>query len=206
MKYDTLIFDLDGTLWDALVSTKASADIIAKKYNTKEVSLEQVKKAMGKTFKESAEIYFPDIDVNLAMSYLNEIVMINSIELSKNGAQIYEGVIDTLKRLKEKYKLVLISNCGIKYLDAFLDYYNLRDVFDDYMAAASYKINKSTAIRLIIDTKGYKNPVYIGDTLKDYESATTAGIDFIQALYGFGKDLNTMSINKFSELESVLEG
>ena len=48
--------------------------------------------------------------------------------------------------------------------------------------------------------------IYIGDTIKDKEAANEAGIPFIQALYGFDKDLNEKyKINSISELVDIIE-
>ena len=51
-----------------------------------------------------------------------------------------------------------------------------------------------------------KNAVYVGDTVKDEEASKNAGIKFIYAKYGFGKNVKAQySINSINELPDVLE-
>ncbi len=47
-KFDSVIFDLDGTLWDSTeIELKSINDIIEKEYNISTITLEQLKNVMG---------------------------------------------------------------------------------------------------------------------------------------------------------------
>jgi phosphoglycolate phosphatase len=49
-------------------------------------------------------------------------------------------------------------------------------------------------------------PVYVGDTMGDYTSATKAGVPFIFASYGFGEVQEGMvgTIDSFGKLKDLL--
>ena len=52
---------------------------------------------------------------------------------------------------------------------------------------------------------GLQAPVYVGDTVLDYEAAKAAGVPFIHAAYGFGKVEGVPSIQKPLELPALLQ-
>ena len=76
----------------------------------------------------------------------------------------------------------------------------MRSIQTTVLSLKNYNIAK------IIEKYHLEKAVYIGDTKKDLEAATQAGIPFIQAKYGFGEDLKTKySISSFNALPIVLE-
>ncbi len=127
--------------------------------------------------------------------------------MKKYGGNIYEGLENTLKKLNKKYDLFIVSNTDNKeYIEAFIETSKLNDYFKDYIAASELKISKSEAIKKIIKENNISKSIYVGDTIKDYEATLLAGVPFIQAKYGFGKDLKTTYyINSIEELPNVIE-
>ena len=203
-----ILFDLDGTLWEVIDSTFYSANEIAKKYHLPEISKETVLKVFGLNKRESAKLYFPDLPFVESSKLLDEMARMNIEYLTKQGGHLYPDLESTLQKCRE-YSLFIVSNTAeVKYIEAFLSSSKLNSYFKDYIAASSSNISKKEAILRIIEKYHLEkeNTVYIGDTKKDLEAATQAGIPFIQARYGFGEDLNTKYfINKFSTLPAVLE-
>jgi phosphoglycolate phosphatase len=65
---------------------------------------------------------------------------------------------------------------------------------------------KAENIKDIVNDHELKAPVYVGDTIGDYNSATKAGVPFIFADYGFGKVDNGQiaTISGFGELIELL--
>ena len=204
---NSVIFDLDGTLWEVIESTYVSANIIANKYNLKEISKETICKVFGLNREDSARLYFPDMELNESTKLIDEIAIINIENLKVNGGNIYLNVKEVLNQLVNKYDLYIVSNTAeIEYIKAFLNSSDTKEYFKDYIAASSLNISKADAIKKIIDDNKIENAVYVGDTIIDLEASNINNIAFIQAKYGFGEDLKTeYNIDEFKELPKVLE-
>ena len=66
-------------------------------------------------------------------------------------------------------------------------------------------MSKGQNIKLISQRNGLKAPVYIGDTIFDYEATQEADVPFIFAAYGFGElPFENQSVNSFEEIIRVV--
>lgn len=206
MKFEMVIFDLDGTLWETEECTYRTANKILKKYDdSKKISMDVVKGTMGSTFAETAECFMPYFDKEKREFILKEMLAFNSDILSVIGGRVYPYLKETLEKLKGKYQLAIVSNCDAGYIESFLESSKLSEYFKDFMAAAKMKIPKSEAIKRVIDRNEINSAIYVGDTIKDFEASKGAGIDFIHARYGFGKKIDTQyGINSIMELPELL--
>ena len=207
MKYEMVIFDLDGTLWETEKITHKTANAVLKRYDSnKEVTLEVIKNAMGTNFEKTAEMYMPYYDKEKREKILGEMIFLNSKILSEFGGNVYENLKETLDNLIKKYKLAIVSNCGSGYIEAFLNSSKLEDYFIDFMAASKHKITKAQAIRQVMEKNNIYSAIYVGDTINDYKATINAEVDFIQAKYGFGEDIYIeYSIKDIIELPELLE-
>lgn len=204
---EMIIFDLDGTLWETMETTCKSANEIMKKHNIDhEITKETVANTMGCNFEESAKNYMPDIEREKRLLLMKEITDYNSRKLAEEGGNLYQNLEETLKKLKEKYKLAIVSNCGPNYIESFLESSKLGVYFDDFAAASKMQIPKGEAIRKVMERNNIENAIYVGDTQKDYEASKMAGIDFIHAKYGFAKQLEFEKyIDSIEQLPNFLE-
>lgn len=185
---DSIIFDLDGTLWD---SRMAICDIwkdVLSKHNAgkSEITLEEMKNSMGRQIHEIAAMYFPDLDEEFRMSLMNECCHIQTTYLAQYGGILYDNLESTLKELSKKYKLFIVSNCQDGYIEAFLTYHKLGKYFTDYECPGRTGLSKGENNKLIIQRNNLKSPIYVGDTQGDADSAKFAQIPFVFAEYGFG--------------------
>ena len=206
-RIEMIMFDLDGTLWDVTNTTYESANEIARKYNLNhEITIETITNTMGCNMEESAQNYMPYLQPEERLKIMQEMCEYNSQRLAQVGGTLYPNLEDVLKELKKRYKIAIVSNCGDGYIESFLSSSKLSNYFVDYMAAAKYKVSKADAIRKVMERNSISAAIYVGDTIKDYEASQGAEIEFIQAKYGFGDDLNTeYSIRDISELPKVLK-
>ena len=203
---NSVIFDLDGTLWEVIDSTYISANKIASKYNQDEITKEVICSVFGLNKEDAAKKYFPKLTLDKSIPLMDEISKINIDYLTKNGGNLYPNLINILYELSKKYDLYIVSNTAeISYIEAFLISSNTKSYFKDYIAASKLNITKSEAIKKIIKDNKINNSVYVGDTIIDYNSSLEASIPFIQARYGFGDNLKTdYYINNIDELPSIL--
>ncbi len=207
MKYEMIIFDLDGTLWETEKISYKTANAVLKKYEpNKEITMEVIKRTMGCTYAQTAEMYMPYYDEEKREKILGEMLDLNARILSEFGGNVYKNLKETLDILSKDYKLAIVSNCADGYIESFLQSSKLEKYFVDYMAAAKYKVTKAEAIRQVIERNSIYSAIYVGDTINDYKATIGAEIDFIQAKYGFGEDLCTeYSIEDISELPKLLD-
>ena len=206
MDYEMLIFDIDGTLWDTAEVTLEGSNMIADIYpEVRKVDLAIIMSHMGLSLEEIAKIRMPDIPLSQALKYLDlQIIKIREL-INEKGANIYDGVIEVIKKLSEKYKLGIITNNLDEYAELFIKKANLKNYFLDYMGASSYQISKDEAIKRMLKRNNIKKACYIGDTKKDMLASEKANVNFIYAKYGFGKDFeHNVYINDIKDLLKIL--
>lgn len=195
--YDGLLFDLDGTLWDATKEIRDSWNIAIKKYKGMEernLTLEELQSVMGLPMDEIAANLFPEYDRALQLEILDNCCKVENEYLSVHGGTLYPDLEETLSKLKENHKLCIVSNGQAGYIQSFLEAHKLGKYFDDFQNWGDNKVPKSENIKIVVKRNGIKRAAYIGDTQGDANAANNAGIDFIYAKYGFG----TVSEYKYS--------
>ena len=206
---DAVIFDLDGTLWDA---TGCSSDIwnrVFDKYDevtfcmTREIS----SGLMGMTMEEIGDCLFPELPVSKRRAITDEFGVEEVAYLRENGAVLYDGMPDTIKELSEKYDLYIVSNCQDGYVPAFLHAHDMEQFFKDIEMSGRTGMDKGRNIKLLMERNGINNALYVGDTAGDEKAARFAGIPFIWAKYGFGQaDIPDAVISDITELTECVKG
>lgn len=205
---DSIIFDLDGTLWD-------STEIVAKAWNEvleKEPSInlhliaDDLKKLFGRPLPVIASILFDKLPENEQLELIDRCCHQEHIALSKQCGILFPHLEDTLKILSSKYKLFIVSNCEDGYIETFLKISGLASYFQDFECPGNSGLLKGDNNKLIIQRNQLSAPVYVGDTQGDADAAAYAGIPFIFAKYGFGnvKDYKYF-IDEFSQLPALLD-
>ena len=206
MNIDSIIFDLDGTLWDSIEEISKTWSLVLSKYDyeRKEVTVEDLQICMGKQLDEIGEILLPKLSIELRRKIMHECCTLENEYLGNYGGKLYENVEETLKELSKKYKLFIVSNCQDGYIECFFKAHKLDKYFTDYECPGRTGLSKGENNKLIIERNNLKNPVYVGDTEGDAESAKVAGIPFVFAKYGFGnvKEYQYV-INKFEDLSTL---
>ena len=207
MMKKSVIFDLDGTLWETIDSTFSAINAVAKKYNQGEIDKALVCSNYGNNKVESAKLFFPKLSQEEAFKLLDESDVLNIKNLTTNGGYIYPGLEETLFKLHEKYDLYIVSNTAAKeYIESFLISTRLFKYFKDYVAASEIILSKGDAITKLMNDYYIKEAIYVGDTMKDYKAAKVANIPFVQCLYGFGEELDCdHKIKTISELSEMVD-
>lgn len=203
-----VIFDLDGTLWDSSRSCAESWNVILGKYPdiTRRITVDDMHSFMGKTLDVIAPMALPEIPDPRRWEIMTECVRYEQDYIAEHGGVLYPKLRETLERLREKYALMIVSNCQDGYIQCFLDFAGMRDLFDDFESAGKTGLSKGENIRLVIERNSVDSAVYVGDTQGDLDSADFAGVPFIRAAYGFGKmNREVPEINSLPELLQAVE-
>lgn len=207
MKYDGIIFDLDGTLWDATEQICKTWNQILDQYPEIEtvITIEKLSDCMGLLMEDIATKLFPELSKEMQLKVLKECCIKENEYLARNGGTLYPHLQETLEILSKTYKLFIVSNCQDGYIQSFLHAHKLDKYFTDFESAGNTGLTKGENNKLIIERNHLKSAIYVGDTLGDAQSAIDANIPFIFAKYGFGKVENcAFKINAFDELLKIL--
>ena len=201
-----IIFDLDGTLWDSSESCAASWNIILEKHPdiTRRITVDDMHSFMGKTLDKIAPMALPDVPEPRRMEIMRECVRYEQDYIAQHGGVLYPGLRETLEILRLEYLLIIVSNCQDGYIQCFLEYSGLGELFADFESAGGTGLSKGENIRLVIRRNSVDCAVYVGDTQGDLDSADFAGVPFIRAAYGFGTTNRPVpEINSVAELPAA---
>jgi phosphoglycolate phosphatase len=207
-RFDSLIFDLDGTLWDSSGNVAlAWQDAISKvDYVTEEMTQEKVRSITGLAYNVIFDTLFSYLNTE-QRSELMGLCAISELEiLHDKGGELYPTLNETLGFLASKYKLFIVSNCQSGYIEVFLKLSGMGHYFTGHQCYGTKGNPKAENIKDIVNDYNLTAPVYIGDTIGDYNSATKAGVPFIFANYGFGKveEGQIATISTFADLVDLL--
>lgn len=206
MQCDALIFDMDGTLWDAV-------DSYARIWNTTfeqagitdvpRVTRQVLMREMGKHLEDIIEDIAPGHDSDgrfLQLLNANEATMMPGLR-----GRLFDGVVETIPELARRLPLFMVSNCGPLGLDNFLDVNGLRPYFKDALSHGGTGLDKAGNIALLMHKYGLTLPVYVGDTQGDGDAAHAAGARMVYCAYGFGnvEDADAV-IHSFGELKDIV--
>lgn len=189
MSVDSILFDLDGTLWDSVAAVTLSWQRVISRYPGLRgpVSDAELSECMGLTTDEIAAAIFPDIPQQLRDEIVEECFVEEHACLRQMGGKIYPGVAEALEHLSSSYPLAIISNCELGYIECFLEVTGFGKYFRDFESFGSTGKQKGENILAVMQRLGSKSAVYVGDIIKDQQAAAYAGIPFVFARYGFGQ-------------------
>lgn len=184
---DSIIFDLDGTLWDTThIGAQFWSEAASNNHLPVQVTGDQLKGLYGLPVDIIAKKLFPDISKEVLQAIMQESSEKQCKYLEKEGGILFPRLLETLKELKKNYRLFIVSNCEEGYIQSFIKVNELEGYFEDFEYPGRTGLSKADNIRMIINRNQLKNPVYVGDTALDAASAREAGIPFVYARYGFG--------------------
>ena len=204
-----IIFDLDGTLWDASGQVTRSWNMALATLGEFQVRItrEDMMRFMGNLLLDIGRMMLPK---NLSDARVQEIIDLcieyEHAYLREHGAPLYENLVRTLTELRKDYSLYIVSNCQAGYIEVFLDCTGLWALFEDYECPGRTGLAKSENIKRICERNHLDAAVYVGDTNGDYNATRKAGLPFIHAAYGYGKPQDaTPAITHFGALPGLVK-
>ena len=186
---DSIIFDVDGTLWD-------STEIVARSWtdylqNIEKmditISSEKLTTLFGQLLPDIARQTFPELCESEQLRIIERCCEAENQALLKECAPLYEDLEETLAALSKHCPLFIVSNCQAGYIEAFLASTGFGKYFQGHLCPGDTNMAKAENISKIAADYKLSSPVYVGDTLGDYEACQKAGVPFIFAAYGFGE-------------------
>jgi len=180
-----ILFDFDGTIID---STKIVRNIISglsQKYGLSKISENDLRKARGKGFREILK------DLGISKSQIPFFIKDGRNEFGKNidKVKIVKGILKVLFELKKKdFILGVMTSNSRKNIEYFLRKYNLN--FFDYINAGVSLFGKKRRIINFLKKNNLskEDVIYIGDEVRDVESAKAAGVKAVAVCWGFNSE------------------
>ncbi len=190
MEFESLIFDIDGTLWDsrALVAEGFNLQLREEGLGHLSTDAETLRPLFGKVMKEIGDALFPGIPVPERYELMSRCMERENRYLEENECRIgYPGVKETLEKLAEKHRLFIVSNSQKGYPELCMEKLGLNHLFEGHLCYGDTGTCKGLTIKKLMDDYKITSACYIGDTRGDQEAAEMAGISFIHCRYGFGE-------------------
>ena len=160
---DSLIFDVDGTLWNSTPQVARSwrRTIEAHGMDAGFITAERLTKEFGKTMDTIAISLFPELPAKKAIDILRECCERENDDLLTDRPPLYDGVMGLFEELKKRgIPAGIVSNCQAGYIEVLLADPGLAPLVAGHLCP--------------------------GDTMGDFTATKEAGLPFIFASYGFG--------------------
>ena len=205
-KFDSFIFDMDGTLWDAVPSYAEIWNRTISEFGlpVAPVTYQELCDQMGRPL----EVIYNNLIGNPEVEgkFTARLEELSRELMPKLGGVLYPGVRQTLTALRDGgARLFLVSNCEANGLPDFLAFTGLTPLFTDHRSLGQTGLDKDVNMRNLIDQYGLQSPIYVGDTMGDLNYTHKAGLPFAWASYGFGKDVHGQeyTLNTISDLIKI---
>ncbi len=184
-KYDSILFDLDGTLTESglgiIRSVTYAMDTLNIDYQGKDLSV-FIGPPLRKTF---LEFNVPEDKIDEAI----EIYRSRYTTIGKFENTPYEGIEDVLTQLKELgYDLYVATSKPEPLAREIIEHFHLTKYFKEISGASldSSRESKSAVIAYLLEKHHIQHPIMIGDTEYDVLGAKQHDIPCIGVSWGYG--------------------
>ena len=206
-KYDSIIFDLDGTLWDTCSVCAIAWNSVLERHgiNFRKIVTEDVRRVSGKPHETCIRETFEGLPEDHLQLLIDGTMIEDNLMVERLGGELYPSFGDGLRTLARDYRLFIVSNCQSGYIETFLKFSQFGNLFEDFECWGNTGKAKSENLADIIARNSLKNPVMVGDMESDLVAAKKCGIPFFHMRYGFGQiSTSDQAFNSFSEFTSFV--
>lgn len=183
MKYNTLIFDFDGTIADTLSEAAEIYNILAEEYGYKAVKTEDIPALRHyNTKKLIKELKVSKLRVPFLLAKGRKIFKERIDKLSP-----IDRMVETLRELrKDCVNFGILTSNSTENVEAFLDRFEIRDLFT-FISSTSKLTGKAKHLNSISRTFSMDKAdmLYIGDEIRDVKASHKAGIAVAAVTWGF---------------------
>ena len=191
--YDTVIFDLDGTLSDNSEGIIASIGYALDRMGREKPGAETIRRFIGPPLRMSfRQICGMDDEESYEATRLYR-ERHETVGYLEND--LYPGIRALLTALKRRGAyLAVATGKPQRITENILSHFGIRELFDQVEGSVpdSLSNQKAALIRRVLDRHPGR-AVMVGDTADDINGALEAGIDAVHVQYGFGDGWRTRS-------------
>ena len=184
---DALIFDMDGTLWDAVETyTQAWNEYFKRHGLSNFLTKADLDALMGLEESKFLEIVLPEYSSEDRKTCYEEVIQLQYDLIDKIGGNLYPGVQNYLEKLNKKFKLFIVSNCPKDTIKHFMKFAKIEHVITSSLSHGQNYRSKHENISSLVNDYDLKRAIYIGDTHGDMVQSKKANLPFVFMTYGFG--------------------
>ena len=195
--FDTLIFDLDGTLIDSIADVHFSINSALKEMGEPQINREGIKRAIGPGQDDFLKVIFPDgkrADVKRFISIFRKYYWEHCLDQTA----LFPGVRTVLSTLKDK-KFAIASNKPKVFVERITAGLNILKQFRCVVGPEDVKVVKPDPemVVKVLQLCGFEpdRALLIGDTDRDIMAGRAAGVCVCGVRYGYG-DRNDLESQK----------
>ena len=189
MKYDLIIFDMDGTILNTLEDLKNSLNYVLQQAGYQTRTLEEVRTFVGNGIRKTIERALPSDIEEEKIDELFSLFMDYYAIHNTDNTKPYNGVIDLLKELKHLgYKTAVVSNkknSAVKSLckKFFTGLFDV-EIGEKVNIAKKPEPDEVNEVLKILNIDRTKS-IYIGDSEVDIQTAQNSKMKSIIVDWGF---------------------
>ena len=188
-RYDTVIFDLDGTLLNTLEDLADAVNAVMRANAYPERTLDEVRRFVGNGIRRLMEQAVPEGVCGEIFERVFEEFRTYYTEHCQIKTRAYDGVMELLEALKEKgYAMAIVSNKNHAAVCELNDIYFKKDI----SVAIGQKdgIRKKPAPDTVFQALkelgvSGERAVYVGDSEVDFMTAENSCMDCVLVTWGF---------------------
>lgn len=185
-KYNSVLFDLDGTLTDSAPGIIDCATYAFSSLGYEIPDLQELRTFIGQPLSSSFARFGMDPEtVEIAITAFRK----RYADSGKFRNDVYPGIEELLSRLKEKgYRLFVATSKPEPLAREILTHFYLDTYFDEIAGASldRSRESKEAVIAYLLSKKDIGSSVMIGDTDYDVIGARKHGIPCIAVSWGYG--------------------
>ena len=188
--FDTILFDLDGTLTDPKEGITKSVQYALEKMGVYEPNLENLVRFIGPPLVDSfSEFYgFNSDDAIRAVGFYRE--RFTNIGIYEN--RLIDGIPNLLENLKQSGKTIALATSKPHvYASRILDNFDLSDYFDVIVGAefdGTRNEKKEVIEEVLRQLPDSQSPVMVGDRRQDVIGAKLCDIPCIGVRFGYAEE------------------
>lgn len=205
--YQTILFDLDGTLTDPGIGITNSVAYALKKYGITVNDRFELYKFIGPPLQRSFEMFygFSPEDAVTAVEYYREYYQDKGIFENR----LYDGIPKLLQSLKQIGKTLLVATSKPETFSLqILEYFDIKKYFT-FVAGSNLDGSRSEKTEVITyaleagHISDLSSSLMVGDRSYDIIGAKQAGIHSVGVLFGYGsrEELETAGADHIAETE-----
>lgn len=189
MKYDLLVFDMDGTILDTLEDLKNSMNHTLRLHNMPERTLDEIRSFVGNGIRRLIELAVVPGTSTEKQDAIYRDYMAYYKEHCADDTKPYDGIIDAIRHLRSLgYKTAVVSNKAHPAVLELCDQY-FTGLFDLAIGETPEVARKPAPDMVHMALKHFGVPkeraVYIGDSDVDVATARNSELDMIAVDWGF---------------------